>query len=79
MNGTRDFYREFAPPPDLRHVVACLRIARADAVPVSHAVPIIPDGCADIFESHEDGDRDLGQFLGCGNGRPCRRLCAAGA
>lgn len=49
MTGARDFYREFAPPADIRHAIACLWISRtADAAP-QRQVPIVPDGCSDIL------------------------------
>jgi AraC-like DNA-binding protein len=49
MTGAHDFYREFAPPADLRYAIACLWISRtADAAPQCQ-VPIVPDGCSDIL------------------------------
>ncbi|MFO0740091.1 MAG: helix-turn-helix domain-containing protein [Labilithrix sp.] len=45
MKG-EDFYREYAPAPDLREVVAC---GWVKVVTTSMRVPVIPDGCADVI------------------------------
>jgi AraC-like DNA-binding protein len=43
------YYREFAPSPDLAHVVACNWISVVQTGRFGARRPIIPDGCSDIL------------------------------
>ena len=49
-------YREFLPPPHLRHAIACLWMRRGTGEPVR----IIPDGCVDVFWCRSAGARIAG-------------------
>jgi AraC-like DNA-binding protein len=44
-------YREFLPPPHLRHAIACLWVRWGTGEPVR----VIPDGCVDIVWRHGAG------------------------
>jgi AraC-like DNA-binding protein len=43
------FYRELAPSPDLKHLVACNWISVVRKGRFGERMPIIPDGCSDIL------------------------------
>jgi AraC-like DNA-binding protein len=64
-------YREFLPPPEHRHAIACLWLRRGAREPVR----IIPDGCIDIVWSRNVGASVAGPdtshwFSAPGTGEP---------
>jgi AraC-like DNA-binding protein len=54
------FYREFAPAPDLRDLVACNWVSVVQHGKFGPLTPIIPDGCCDIMLY----DTDVPQVVG---------------
>ena len=54
------YYREYAPSPDLRELVACHWLSVVGPRKVGAHTPIIPDGCSDIMLYDADEPRVVG-------------------
>src|SRR5689334_17867839 len=54
------YYREYAPSPDLREVVACHWLSVVGPTNFDAGTPIIPDGCSDIMLCDADEPHVVG-------------------
>lgn len=56
----KGYYRELAPAPDLRHLVACRWVSVVEQSRDGAPTPIIPDGCSDIMTHDADSPQVVG-------------------